>query len=255
MLKALAITALLFSGTVLAEGMSAHRDPNVSYKAYAFKSISQQQTPTSAYDLAVPIGSLNQTSLPKWDSMEDVVDAFEMLRDVRFLSSTMKRKFLRRDSWLYPDDGCYARAALARKNLLNWNFPETKKLFVFGNLAVQTNNSPDGSVSWWYHVVPVVAVGDQAYVLDPAIEPKRPLTLVEWTERMGGQKSDIKLSICDGGAYTPMNNCLSPEKTADESALIDQVSFLDQEWERLLELKRVPEKELGDAPPWSVQAN
>ena len=84
----------------------------------------------------------------------------------------------------YPQDGCYARAhemsrLLAKQGII------TTKVFIEGDLRVDTKNSPSGYVEWWYHVAPIVKVQDgskeELYVFDPSIFD-RPVPLREWVE-------------------------------------------------------------------------
>lgn len=242
---------LTISINVYAQGIPAHRDEGVSFKAYVHTLLDSREQKKSAYDLAVPLAQLNSADIPKWSSIEDVRSAFQLVRDVRFLSHTSRRTFLRRESWLYPDDGCFARAALAIKNMAMWEFPSAKKLFAFGDLSVKTPNSPSGTVSWWYHVVPVVSVDGKSFVIDPALDMNAPLTIEDWVDRMGGAGAEIKLAVCSSGAYTPMDDCRNPKVGADSSAVSAQVYYLSEEWDRLVELKRNPENELGNLPPWT----
>jgi hypothetical protein len=51
-------------------------------------------------------------------------------------------------------------------------------------MEVSTANTPSGVAGWFWHVASAVRVGDRAYVFDAAIEPSRPLTVEEWTQRM-----------------------------------------------------------------------
>lgn len=69
-------------------------------------------------------------------------EGFRSLRDARWLTMPGMRDFKRRSSWLYPDDGCFARAALGGQKLESWDYPRPKKLFIFGDLEVKTANSP-----------------------------------------------------------------------------------------------------------------
>jgi len=261
MLKFLALMGMIVSVNARAAGVSAYRAPNIDFHEYLGASTITQQNqnddsqskPTAATDVAVPLEKLNLKALPEWDKFETVQLGFEKLRDYRFLNDPTHPGFLRRDSWLYPDDGCYARAALAKQNLHAWKFTNVKKVFVFGNLRVETENSPTGAVTWWYHVVNGVLVDNHPYVLDPAIDPLTPLTLNEWIQRMGGVSADMTFAICDEGTYTPYDACVNPPAGSDSTALEDQLGFLDSEWEQLTELKRDPSLELGDQPPWPLR--
>lgn len=259
MLKFLAVILIVFSVSASAKGRSAHRNPTIDFTEYLSSAkIGADQEgdagfPSTPQQLAVPLAKLDITTLPKWDKLETAQTGFEMLRDFRFINEDVHPGFLRRDSWLYPDDGCFARAALAKQNLVKWGFSPVKKIFAFGNLKVTTQNSPAGEVTWWYHVVNGISVDNQAYVLDPAIEPLRPLLLSEWVNRMGGENASVTLAICDEGTYVPDDACNKPSVNAENSALSDQMDYLGEEWSQLENMKRDPVKELGLEPPWPLR--
>lgn len=79
----------------------------------------------------------------------------------------------------YPEDGCYARAQeMSRLIEIEENIT-TGKVFIEGNLKVITKNSPNGYVTWWYHVAPVVLVKGSPYVIDPSIF-QNPVPVNEW---------------------------------------------------------------------------
>jgi hypothetical protein len=255
MLKLLAIVISALSLQAFAKAPSAHRAADTDFLQYLkfYHLDVDTGEPATAEQSAVPISQLDTSSLADWQKMETAQAGFERLRDNRFLYDGDHPNSLRRDTWLYPDDGCFARAALAKQNLDKWGYPAVKKIFAFGNLVVKTANSPDGQVAWWYHVVNGIEVGAQAYVLDPAIEPLRPLTLQEWVDRMGGEAASIKLAICSPGTYSPEDPCQNPAASGEANALVDQTEFLESEWVRLVELRRDPAVELGDDPPWPLK--
>jgi hypothetical protein len=248
----LIILVLLTAELAQGRGISAHRDRNVSFSESMRSLRLQNSNFATPVDFAVPLQKLKLDTLSKWANAIEVSTAFVLMRDFRFISSPNERKFLRRVSWLFPDDGCFARAALAKKNLLEWRFPPIKKLFAFGNLVVKTRNHPSGEVTWWYHVVPVLGVGPDAYVFDPAIEPKRPILISEWVEAIGGISAKVILAICSADTYTPTDSCLNPDAAAESSALDDQLQLLEYERMRLESMHRDPKKELGDSPPWKI---
>lgn len=252
------VLSLGFSLTVSAAGLeakSAKRDPNVSYKAYMMNAalLSRQESmdpiARSPQDAAVTAEEAAKIPATAWLSAKDMNANFAFLRDLRFIESPNQPNFKRRSSWLYPDDGCFARAGLAIKNIAAINKEPPSKIFAFGNLNVKTANAPGGSVSWWYHVAPIVEVNGQKYVLDPALNPKNPLPMMEWLKLMGDPKK-MEVAICQSGAYTPGSSCDQKTDGMEKSAGDDQVYYLDAEWERLVDLKRDPRKELGDEPPW-----
>jgi hypothetical protein len=151
------------------------------------------------------------------------------------------------------------------------------KIFVFGNLQVKTANHPKGEVTWWYHVVPGLRIGEQAFALDPAIEPSNPLTIQEWLGAMlkvssssigsspinaifrptslSGDKSKpfdtLRVAICDENTFSPFDDCNGNGVSLDFDSMVNiQKSFLRSEWQRLVDLKRDAKMELGTLPPW-----
>lgn len=265
LLKSLVLTLMVSGSLSWASGpnaaASAHREEGASYLAYKARAtlMAQGQTPSTAtpVDLAKAYGP-NKGNLPAatvWDSQSEMATAFTKFRDYRFLERDSRPGFLRRSSWLYPDDGCFARAALAILNLGKWNYAVPKKVFVFGDLSVSTKNSPSGSVTWWYHVAPLVEVAGEKYVLDPAIEPKNPLRLEDWLARMSKKPETLEVAVCGSGAYTPYDACEQDSDGIEAGALGDQGYYLDAEWSRLEELRRDPVNELGELPPWLQSLN
>lgn len=196
-----------------------------------------------------PLKDLNTQEIPDVGSYADLENQFFYIRDTRFLTTRFP-DFPRRLTWLYPDDGCYARAEVAKFELEKHNFPAPKKIFVFGNLYAATDNSPSGAVSWWYHVAVTYRVGAEVYVFDPAIEPKHPLTLTQWNSHIGGDHRSVKYSICDKETYDPSSDCINPTPLPEDEAYYEQKTFLQYEWDRIIQLQRDPKKELGDSPPW-----
>lgn len=204
----------------------------------------------SAVQLAVPLSQLDLSELPQWESDEQVWEGFERSRDERYLETSDRPGFKRRASWLYPDDGCFARAALTGQKLASWGYTRPKKLFIFGKLSVSTPNAPSGRVTWWYHVVPAVAIDGAPFVLDAAIDPKRPLPLEDWIASMTRDPATVKLTICSPTTYVPNSSCHFASPNGDGAAKNHQATYLRAEWQRLKNLRRNPELELGDSPPW-----
>ena len=204
----------------------------------------------SAAEMAIELDQLDTTVLPMWPNSEAMNAAFDFVRDARFLVEADKKDFLRRISWLYPDDGCFARASVGVHKLSETKLPLPYKVFIFGNLSVKTPNSPGGRVDWSYHVAPIIAVEGQAFVLDAAINPMSPTPLREWVMTMVKDVHDARVSICHTNTYVPDQSCLSSTAEDDDEADADQQEYLYYEWNRLENMNRLPEKELGDEPPW-----
>ncbi len=90
-----------------------------------------------------------------------------------------KMKMQKHIPFKYPEDGCYARAQEMSRIIEIEENITTGKVFIEGNLRVETKNSPSGSVSWWYHVAPVLLVSGEPYVIDPSIFEK-PVPVKDW---------------------------------------------------------------------------
>lgn len=202
----------------------------------------------SAYDAAVKLKDLDVTAAPKETNLDKL---FEFVRDNRELRESQHPKFDRRAPWMYPYDGCWIRAALVGQWAEREKYSRPMKLFIFGNLQVQTTNAVGGSVGWWYHVV--AAVRDTAgdlYVLDPAIDPSKPLPVKDWVLTMVSDVNDASVSLCSAYAYEPYDDCSLASSANEANASSDVSYYLQSEWSNIESLGRDPEKELGDEPPW-----
>lgn len=252
-LLVITVISSTFNAWADSDHFSAYREPDTDFSHYIqdegdeIQNRALTETPLRTAKKFIP-----ENELPKatsWANKELLQERFEKLRDMRFLDWKKREGFPRRLSWMFPDDGCFARAALVNRNAFREYIPIPKKVFAFGNLRVETDNSPRGVVTWWYHVAPIVEVDSVKYVLDPALEPSRPLKLQEWVELMGTPEK-MKVSICDSGTYFPRDNCNKESDGMELRAEKAQAYYLNLEWKRLERLGRDAEIELGEAPPW-----
>lgn len=182
----------------------------------------------------------------------DLLPSFEIVRDEKFFVDSESRQ--RRATWLYPDDGCFVRAAVAANIIEKTVGIKAAKIFAFDNLSVKTVNSPSGEVGWWYHVAAITKTIDPLtkketfHVYDPAIQPKKPMEVREWLAAMNSPNAEI--AICASESYDPDSDCASGTSSALGRAKNEAQWFLPSEWYRLEELGRDPKRELGDNPPW-----
>ncbi len=249
------ITALGLLAPNAYAGLSAHRYANESFQSAKarsrgnslFSDLQSNVAGASPESLSRPMNQLQISEIPEISSYQELVSQFQFIRDSYFVKAGYTP---RRLTWLYPDDGCYARAELAAEHLISNQAVVPKKVFAFGDLHAATNNSPNGWVEWWYHVAVVYRVNNTAYVLDPALNPHEPMTLSQWGEAIGGGKTSVNYTICSKDAFDPDSACIQPPKVDEEMAENEQEVFLPEEWNRILELGRDPEKELGNQPPW-----
>jgi hypothetical protein len=89
--------------------------------------------------------------------------------------------------FVYPDDGCWGRAhEMAR--LMIGDGAQPAKVWIYGNLRVQTTNNPICHVDWGWHVAPTLLVdtgaGAVPYVIDPSLFPG-PVPKTTWKSVQG----------------------------------------------------------------------
>lgn len=206
---------------------------------------------SSAEDEAVRLGDLKINDAVELANELELNLYFKYIRDTQFFN-IQTDPFPRRISWLYPDDGCYVRAEIAYRLAEQKNYQIPSKVFVFGNLRVETKNAQSGVVRWWYHVAPAFRVQNDVYILDPSINPEAPLKISEWDEKMKASPHQAnKYSICTAQTMYPNDKCSRRTAYGYKSVESSQHSFLKLEWKRLVQLNRDPNEELNQNPPWS----
>ncbi|WP_437957578.1 protein-glutamine glutaminase family protein [Sorangium sp. So ce119] len=213
--------------------------------------------PHSFNELKGSLENLPVDCVPSWTE-EQLSTGFASIRDTRVPELIVAEQpgFLRRIPWLEPESGCEERAPAATYFLHQWGYPTPwyARVQSRGNtgLTLVTENEPDGEVSWSHHVAPVVRVGGQLMILDPAIEPTGPLPIAAWLSRFVA--SEVDMAVC--------------RDRADESGCIDAVPAtpalpnrihsqglrgkLISEWRVQELLGRDPYRSLGDCPPWAA---
>lgn len=251
---------LLFSGLAFSGSydfpISSKRLPDETFqqavkrhnKSIVTSTITPRDTPLGK---KVPVEELDYSSVPMVTTYDELMQMFNFVRDTRFLHADDNPSFDRRISWLYPDDGCFARAALSVSMLDNEHLIKPAKIFAFGDLIVQTPYSSSGYVSWWYHVSVIVNYMGVIYVLDPALDPQGPIIVEDWYNKMG-EVSEINGAVCNPSAYDPFDDCLKATTKAEKRALSDQSVYLDKEWSRISRLGFDPNDVLGAHPPWMI---
>lgn len=226
------LALLIFSFTTSAQaspGISALRLANegveaamrrngVSTSAFRSSSSYYEVDPWSmtAVSQAEALGNLNRGLIPEWERREKLESAFQRIRDDRFIALGDETAELRGISWSYFYDGCFARAAGAAAYLEEVGHRRPAKLFIFGDLTFESASSE--VVSWWFHVAPVVSVNGTPYVLDPAIEPDRPLEVREWVMRLAYDPDQVQVSVCNPFTYMPDDLCYLSGPEAENRA-------------------------------------
>lgn len=137
-------------------------------------------------------------------SCVEAVEAFDQLANMRNIA------------YGYTDDGCYARAHLMCRRLIDMDIiPEKAWAFETKDRELVVHYPNGKEQTWWFHVAPVVEVdmlnGTTAkMVLDPSMFDG-PVGVRQWTDRMGAEMSQVSIVPAGSapekykGDYTPFH--------------------------------------------------
>ncbi len=143
----------------------------------------------------------------------------------------------------YPEDGCYARAH-EMTQLMEKKGVVTGKVFLEGDLRVETTNAPKGFVEWWYHVAPFVAVKKEGktilYVIDPSLF-KKPVTIDEWVKLQTSHKNGKIDEIYHTKRYNYLPGAKKEELDSYQSQDITDTKQTLQSYLQI-QLERIKEK-------------
>jgi len=105
--------------------------------------------------------------------------------------------------FLYPDDGCWARAHEMCRLMIAAGV-KPRKVWIFGSLYVPTRNSPICHVSWGWHVAPTLCVRHKFFgpteenVIDPSLFDG-PVSEATWKGVQGDPNAQLKAT--DASVY------------------------------------------------------
>lgn len=217
-----------------------------------------------AIDYSYENNTESEKDVPTWDiSPSDLDGFFDSARFDRYLTWSEDTSFERRISWLFPDSGCWVRAELYSDLIMKFvhekypdkKFNNAKKHFAFGTLRAQSDNIPQGTVSWGYHVAPMIRLNDdKLYILDPALSPDA-IEKEGWYKLMM-TKPEARITgfvTCEPNAYDAFSRCFNPVKYPNVNVLCEIQGFLQLEWFRQQELGRDPSEALGDDTKFYLQ--
>lgn len=123
--------------------------------------------------------------------------------------------------FLYPDDGCWARAHEMRRLMVNMGL-SPKKVWIQGSLHVSTKNNPYCAVSWGWHVAPTLCVRGpsffqtQAMVIDPSLFTT-PVSKAAWKGVQGDPNATLTDS--DGSIFYLWGSVTDPAYTQTNQKL------------------------------------
>lgn len=240
--------------------VSAIREPDEDWEAALDRETrrfgdgigTMQATEASARSLAVSYSeSFDISHLPDWTgSQQGLEQAFRAARDERVYTHPSRPEFLRRTPWLYPIDGCFVRAAHVAQSLARQNFLRPGKVYAFGRLRTKTDFTSRGWAYWSYHVAAAYEFEGQAWVFDVTVDASRPLTFQEWVSKISRNPSQVRVAICDSHSYMPSQRCRGATDRQERGFRSHQRFYHQREWNSLRNLRKNPEKLLGEEPPW-----
>ena len=202
-----------------------------------------------------PTDKLPTACAPQWTEQQ-LERGFAAIRDTRWLYTPRRPDFPRRIPWLAAEIGCEERALGAQFYLQQAGYPRpyfirVKKKEGAPQLSLVTENDPEGMVSWSGHVAPVVRVNEQLAVLDPALNPYRPLTVLEWLDSFSTEEGR-DVALCRD-RQTDVGCFDATPRELDSASVSDSLQVrLEEEWRVQELIGRDPYRALGDCPPWST---
>jgi hypothetical protein len=131
--------------------------------------------------------------------------------------------------FLYPDDGCWGRAHEMCRLMINMGL-KPRKVWIKGNLKVDTKNNPNCAVWWGWHVAPTLCVRGPGWfkkremVIDPALFTE-PVTQATWK----GVQGDPNATLTGTAAsifYLWSSNPYDPNYTQTNQVLQDHRLYL-----------------------------
>ena len=105
--------------------------------------------------------------------------------------------------FLYPDDGCWARAHEMAHLMIGAGIDPTK-IWIYGDLRVDTSNSPSCAVRWGWHVAPLLDVVNGTSIDEMVIDPSLfsgPVLLSDWIAIQNTTTPPSDLDRTDSSIY------------------------------------------------------
>ncbi len=230
--------------------ISAVRLPNQSWQAALSQKVnlSEENVLTSNKNQAFTESADNMGGVPEWTHGLAELNAFsEAAHKVRRYNNPNNQNYQRRAPWLYPLDGCFAKAAHISAFAKAQGRVAPGKVFAFGNLSILTKLSKTGNVHWSYHVVSAYHIASEIYVLDPVVSEMDHvphtgvMKLADWLAKIAKKPNEIRISLCDANAYDPSSKCIGDR---DFGAYLGHVTYYLKEEFANLKLLGLPPDEL-----------
>lgn len=182
--------------------------------------------------------------IPEWPYGLAALNTFvSQVRHVRIYSNPNPGDYKRKAPWLYPIDGCYAKAAHVAAQASARGYARPGKVFAFGRLRYDSPYSRRGRVWWSYHVAAAYHIGPTVYVIDPMINGSAAMTLNQWLGQISNNPSSVRVKLCDANAYSPSSRCRGSN---GNGAYLGHIRYvLQREYSNLKNLGLSPSKLLA----------
>jgi hypothetical protein len=245
LISLLIINFFVFLSAATEINFSAQRDPKIDYRHYL-------KTNNSKFESNPQIASeISAEGVPYFATMAEMQEAFEYVRDRKTFRWQQMQKTTRRTTFLYPQDGCFLRAALMNRAMQTRYVLPLPKIYVFGNLAAHSEFDKNKTIYWYFHVALATKVGSDLFVIDPSLNYYHPLLLSEWLALMGVDELSAEVRLCDPNSYSPFDRCVGSDGTMENQFRDNHLQYyLGVEWNNLVKLGFNPYELLGEAPPW-----
>ncbi len=211
----------------------------------------------SPWNIKSAFDAIDFSKATEVEDLETVEALFEDVRDTRSIVDPAHADFIRRTTWLWPNDGCFVRSVHMTKTILEHDGWPVTQLFVFGGsmLAMpEWRDGYEGGLPWNYHVAPVVRVGSTVYVIDPAMDLLQPLELSVWVSRFVRNRASLTGAICSSYTFGPNADCDASQFPSEgEGMTLEQWNtyFMPAEWNNIERRSLNPTDLLGSLPPWA----
>ena len=151
--------------------------------------------------------------------------------------------FLRRGPWLYPANGCYAKAAHVSFLAKQKGLSQPGKIYVYGDLEFDSPFAKNGHrVYWRYHMAAAYLFNGQVFIVDPGMS-QSVLTEQQWLNLISPSPQNVRVKYCDENSYSPLSSCVGGRGNGANLSHVRGV--LRDEWSNLRRLGYDPYVLLG----------
>lgn len=200
--------------------------------------------PSLASDGIINIKATSPNVMPTWPLTIEELNAFATeAAQIRMHNNPNSGNFMRRGPWLYPNNGCYAKAAHVSALALQKGFQQPGKIYAYGNLEFNSPYAKNGRrVYWRYHMAAAYVFNGEVMVIDPGISSS-PMTQEQWFSHISPLPNSVRPKYCDVRNYSPLATCVGGR---GNGANLNHVrGILRDEWSNLIRLGYNPAELLG----------